>query len=194
MLFHVVLISGGCSAGFRCRFCRTAVRRDSSVCQGDDKAAAVVTGNGVDRIFRQGNRCGAAGICGNVVDCVRLYAVRICQPAGFHGVIPEIVQVFLQTEVVFVHDRRMDFAHIPEVVRGVGCAGGFCLVAGIPQNEAVFPRVRHHPLIAFGDVGNNFAGAGDQTNVKAVAAAAVRENIGINGGAAQCGVQRAVNL
>ena len=24
-----------------------------------------------------------------------MYAVRICQPAGFHGVIPEIVQVFL---------------------------------------------------------------------------------------------------
>ena len=77
-----------------------------------------------------------------------------------------------------MHDRSVDFSHIPEMVRCIGSSGGICLVAGIAQHKAV----------ALGDIGDNFSRTGDESDVESVTGTAVGENIGIDGGT----VQRAV--
>ena len=139
-------------------------------------------------LFWQRNFGRAAGISGNVVDAVGLCAVRIGQTARLYRIVLEIIEIFLQREVVLVHDRSVDFSHIPEMVRCIGSSGGICLVAGIAQHKAVLPGICHHPLVALGDIGDNFSRTGDESDVESVTGTAVGENIGIDGGT----VQRAV--
>lgn len=107
-----------------------------AVGNGENKTASVVAGYGINCIFRRRDLGRAAGISGNVVDAVGLCAVRIGQTARLYRIVLEIIEIFLQREVVLVHDRGVDFSHIPEMVRCIGSSGGICLVAGIAQRQS----------------------------------------------------------
>ena len=89
-----------------------------------------------------------------------------------------------------MHDCGVYCTHIAEVGGRKGNTGRCGLVLRIAEHKAVPPGVLHHPVILLGEVGDHFAGAGNQPDVEAVAAAAICQLRGVEGrgiGVGGCG-------